>query len=87
MSGGNTKKYKVADISMELDENGELKAVWCAHAGMHASQGGMEFGFGSFGVSNIEEALELLKVKLERDLSALLKLANKKSESSEKDQR
>ena len=66
------KKYKIADISIELDENNKPKIFWVNHVGWHASQGGMEFGFGSSGALGLENALDYLEVKINMDIDDII---------------
>ena len=66
-----TNKYKIAEIAIELREDGS-PMYWCYNAGMFPAQGGMEFTYGNFGTPNLEQSLEKLKTILIRDIDLIL---------------
>ena len=70
-------KYKVAEIAIELKEDG-VPTFWVFNGGYHPSQGGMEFGWGNMGTNDLENAIDMLKIKLTRDLDVLLEEVKKK---------
>lgn len=72
-------KYKIAEISIELKEDG-TPMYWVYCAGYHAGQGGMEFVYGNFGTPSLEQSLEILKTKLIRDIDIILERVREKEE-------
>lgn len=70
-------KYKIAEITIELKEDG-TPIYWIYHAGWHPGQGGMEFVYGNFGTPSLENSLDLLKERLVRDIDDILAQVKKK---------
>jgi hypothetical protein len=64
-------KYKIAEITIELKEDG-TPVYWVYNAGYHPGQGGMEFVYGNFGTPSLETSLDLLKERLVRDIDYIL---------------
>ena len=75
-------KYKIAEISIELKEDG-APMYWVYSAGYHAGQGGMEFVYGNFGTPSLEQSLDILKTRLIRDIDIILERVREK-ENEEK---
>lgn len=69
--------YKIADIAVELKEDGS-KMYWLTYAGLHASQGGMEFGYGSTGFESIEALLDFYKIKYDQSEDEIISTIKKK---------
>jgi hypothetical protein len=74
-------KYKIAEIAVELKEDGEY-VFWCYNLGFHPGQGGMEFCYGNFGTINLEKSLDILKEKLVKDIDTVLAEVRAKVEKS-----
>lgn len=73
-------KYKVAEVTIEFKEDG-TPMYWVYNAGYHPGQGGMEFTYGNFGISDLEKALDILKRNLVRDIDYVLEeIKRRKSE-------
>lgn len=75
-------RYKIAELAVEIQPDGSLR-YWCYNAGMHPSQGGMEFTYGNFGTPNLEQSLDILKSKLMRDESLILDEIKRKEEKKD----
>lgn len=69
--------YKIADIAVELKEDGS-KMYWLTYAGLHASQGGMEFGYGSTGFESMEALLDFYKIKYDQSEDEIISTIKKK---------
>lgn len=65
-------KYKVAEIAIELKEDG-TPIYWGFNAGWHPGQGGMEWAYGNYGVETLETLFILMKKKLKEAEPTLLK--------------
>ena len=74
-------KYKIAEISIELKEDG-TPMYWVYCAGYHAGQGGMEFVYGNFGTPSLEQSLEILKTRLMRDIDIILERVREKEDET-----
>lgn len=72
------KKYKIAEIAIELKE--DSNTFWIYNAGWHPGQGGQEFCWGNLGTDNLDSALELLKNKLTRDIDTIIQEIRRKNE-------
>jgi len=68
-------RYKIADIAIEVDSEGNYQAIWIGHLGWHASQGGLDWGFADKGCKNIDHACDALKRYLNKDFNDILERA------------
>lgn len=75
-------KYKIADVSIEIKEDGS-KMYWLTYAGLHASQGGMEFGYGSTGFESLDTLLDYYKNKYKKSEDEILKTIKEKEDSND----
>lgn len=58
-----------------------LKMYWVSYVGWHASQGGMDWGYGSSGFTDLDEALSFYKRKYEQAEEHLLRAIKDKKEN------
>ena len=75
-----TTNYKIAQINVKVDEDGQTQGFVLDYLGLHVAQGGgKEFGYGSEGSDSLEWLLERLKDNFEESRDTILKAIEKKS--------
>ena len=71
------KAYKIAEVSVEVRDNGEV-IYWVHCAGNFPEQGGMAFIYGNFGTPNLEQSLDKMKTILLKDQDTILEKIKEK---------
>jgi len=67
-------KYRIAEVS--ISEDG--KEIWIGYYGDHADQGGFTFRWGEFGLGSVDDAMEILKQRLNENLSKIRDVLEKR---------
>ena len=76
----NMNRYKIAEVAVEVKDNGEIM-YWVCCAGTFPEQGGMAFTYGNFGTPNLEQSLDKMKGILLKDQDLILeKVKGKENE-------
>jgi hypothetical protein len=69
--GDRMSKYTIAEVAIELNDNGEIM-YWVYCAGTFHEQGGMAFTYGNFGTPNLDQSLDKMKKILLEDQDMIL---------------
>ena len=72
-------KYKIAEVAIEVKENGEIM-YWVSCAGTFSEQGGNAFVYGNFGTANLEQSLDKMKRILIKDQDMILERIKQRTE-------
>lgn len=74
--------FRIAEVLIEIKDD-DTPMFWIQNYGFHPGQGGMEFCYGNGETESFDDAIQILKLKLERDLDYLTELARKRKKELE----
>ena len=71
-------RYRIAEIAVEIDDNGEFVGYSISRAGKQIVQGGFEFGYSSESYKTLQDAIMTLEIYLTRDEDDIISYAKNK---------